>query len=145
MSQKTYRIGEAAEMLGLKTYVLRFWETEFPQISPLRTGKGQRLYTDEHMETLRLIQRLLHEEGMTIEGARRILSGQGRQEAPVQQLVVTDGAIGAVSLLNADAYEGKEGMGTGTSPETFVLEKHRRLFVRLREELVFIRNLLIGR
>ena len=70
---RTYRIGEAAEMLKLKSYVLRFWESEFPQLVPLRTEKGQRLYTEQHMSLLRQIQTLLHEKGMTIEGARRIL------------------------------------------------------------------------
>jgi DNA-binding transcriptional MerR regulator len=68
-----YRIGEAATLLGLKTYVLRFWETEFPQIKPKRTDKGQRLYTEEHIETLKQIQHLLHERGLTIEGARKEL------------------------------------------------------------------------
>ena len=42
VKQKTYRIGEAAELLDLKTHVLRFWESEFPQLAPLRTDKGQR-------------------------------------------------------------------------------------------------------
>ena len=73
--EKTYRIGEVAELLNLKTHVLRFWETEFPQLAPLRTGKGQRLYTEEHIGLLRRIQQLLHEQGMTIEGARRVLHG----------------------------------------------------------------------
>ena len=75
MAEKTYRIGEAAELLNLKTHVLRFWETEFPQIAPLRTEKGQRLYTETHLSLLRRIQQLLHEQGMTIEGARRIIEG----------------------------------------------------------------------
>ncbi|MDR2694827.1 MAG: MerR family transcriptional regulator [Deltaproteobacteria bacterium] len=73
MPDKTYRIGEAAELLKLKSYVLRFWESEFPQLVPLRTEKGQRLYTEEHVALLRRIQTLLHAQGMTIEGARRIL------------------------------------------------------------------------
>lgn len=72
---RTYRIGEVAEMLNLKTHVLRFWETEFPQIDPMRAESGQRIYTEEHVNILRRIQRLLHEQGMTIEGAKRILSG----------------------------------------------------------------------
>ena len=76
MSEKTYRIGEAAELLNLKTHVLRFWETEFPQLDPLRTDKGQRLYTETHLALLRRIQQLLHEQGMTIEGARRVLEGR---------------------------------------------------------------------
>lgn len=75
MSAQTYRIGEAAELLQLKTHVLRFWETEFPQLAPLRTEKGQRLYTEEHVALLRRIKQLLHEQGMTIEGARRVLEG----------------------------------------------------------------------
>ncbi|GHU91461.1 MerR family transcriptional regulator [Deltaproteobacteria bacterium] len=75
MSEKIYRIGEAAELLNLKTHVLRFWETEFPQLAPSRTDKGQRLYTEADVTLLRRIQQLLHEQGMTIEGARRLLEG----------------------------------------------------------------------
>ena len=74
MTGKTYRIGEAALMLNLKTYVLRFWETEFPELRPLRTEKGQRLYTEQHVELLKRIRHLLHERGMTIEGAKRRLA-----------------------------------------------------------------------
>ena len=70
----TYKIGEAATLLNLKTYVLRFWETEFPQIAPVRTEKGQRLYTQKDVETLKRIRFLLHDRGLTIEGARRILA-----------------------------------------------------------------------
>ncbi len=85
MGEKTYRIGDVATLLELKSYVLRFWETEFSQLAPLRTGKGQRLYTEEHVTLLKRIKYLLHEQGMTIDGARRVLhSEQGRkwQERP---------------------------------------------------------------
>ena len=78
---KTYRIGEAAAILKLKSYVLRFWESEFPQLAPLRTEKGQRLYTEDHVALLRRIQTLLHEKGMTIEGARRILEHEENYRA----------------------------------------------------------------
>lgn len=74
MSDKVYRIGEAAALLELKGYVLRFWETEFPQLVPVRTEKGQRLYSEENIALLRRIKYLLHEQGMTIEGARRVLA-----------------------------------------------------------------------
>ena len=74
MSEKTYRIGEAAAKLKLKTYVLRFWEMEFPAITPIRTEKGQRLYREKDIALLGRIQYLLHERGLTIEGARRVLS-----------------------------------------------------------------------
>ncbi|THB65880.1 MAG: MerR family transcriptional regulator [Desulfovibrio sp.] len=74
MSAKTYRIGEAAKLLKLKTYVLRFWESEFDQLNPRRSEKGQRLYTDVDIELLRRIQHLLHERGLTIDGAKRELA-----------------------------------------------------------------------
>lgn len=75
MSAHTYRIGEAAELLQLETHVLRFWQSKFPQLAPLRTEKGQRRYTEEDVALLRRIKQLLHEQGMTIEGARRVLDG----------------------------------------------------------------------
>lgn len=73
MSDKFYRIGEAAELLNLKSYVLRFWETEFSQLLPERTDKGQRFYSEENMTLLKRIKFLLHERGLTIEGAKKIL------------------------------------------------------------------------
>lgn len=77
--QKTYKIGQIAGLLGLKPFVLRFWETEFPELQPLRTPKGQRVYTAEHLRLLKSIQRLMHEEGMTLEGARRKLAESKRR------------------------------------------------------------------
>jgi DNA-binding transcriptional MerR regulator len=70
---KRLRIGDAAKQLGLEPYVLRFWEAEFPQLAPLRTKKGQRLYSEQDLELIRTIQVLLYEEGLTIEGAKRRL------------------------------------------------------------------------
>lgn len=75
-----YKIGEVAEMLHLKTHVLRFWETEFAQVKPWRTETGQRLYSEEDVNILRRIQYLLHEQGMTIEGAKRALEGNFCEE-----------------------------------------------------------------
>ncbi|MBI4803762.1 MAG: MerR family transcriptional regulator [Desulfovibrio sp.] len=76
--KKTYKIGQIAGLLGLKPFVLRFWETEFPALEPIRTPKGQRVYTEAHLRLLKTIQRLLHEEGMTLEGARRKLAERER-------------------------------------------------------------------
>ncbi|MBG0775289.1 MAG: MerR family transcriptional regulator [Desulfovibrionaceae bacterium] len=91
---KMYRIGEAARLLNLKTYVLRFWETEFPQLTPQRTDKGQRLYTEEHIALLRAIRHLLHEKGMTIEGAKKRLqegaplAAEGEEhDAPLAEII----------------------------------------------------------
>ena len=77
MRAKTYRIGEAATLLNLKPYVLRFWETEFKQLIPIRTQKGQRMYSEQNVLLLRAIRHLLYERGLTIEGARKVL---GRYE-----------------------------------------------------------------
>lgn len=77
MDPKTYKIGEAARLCGVKPFVLRFWESEFPGLSPIRTPKGQRLYTDEHVRLIARIRTLLHEDGLTIEGARKKLEEKG--------------------------------------------------------------------
>jgi len=73
---KRYKIGQAAKEIGVKTYVLRFWEGEFDEIDPIRTESGQRLYTEENLEVIREIKRLLYDEGLTIEGAKKKLQGQ---------------------------------------------------------------------
>jgi DNA-binding transcriptional MerR regulator len=64
-------IGEAAELLNVPQHVLRFWETKFPQIKPLKRNGGRRFYRPEDIETLLLIQHLLYKQGYTIEGARK--------------------------------------------------------------------------
>ncbi len=77
---KTYRIGKAAEILGLNPSVLRYWESEFPQIKPIRTPRGQRLYSEKTMDVVKRIQKLLHEDGLTIEGAKKRLELDKRAE-----------------------------------------------------------------
>ena len=69
-----YKIGEACKALDIQPYVLRYWETEFPQLQPERRS-GHRLYRRKDVETVFAIKRLLYEEGFTIEGARKHLSG----------------------------------------------------------------------
>lgn len=68
-----YRIGEVSALTGVPSYVLRFWEGEFPTIKPRRTESGQRLYRPADVERIRLIQDLLHRQKFTIRGARRFL------------------------------------------------------------------------
>ncbi|WP_272700401.1 MerR family transcriptional regulator [Desulfovibrio sp. Fe33] len=78
---KRYKIGQAAKEIGVKTYVLRFWEGEFDEIDPIRTESGQRLYTEEHLEIIREIKRLLYDEGLTIDGAKKKL--RSREQAHI--------------------------------------------------------------
>lgn len=68
-----YKIGEVALITGLEPYVLRYWETEFKEIRPVRARSKQRLYRREDVDTILKIKRLLHEEKYTIAGAKRKL------------------------------------------------------------------------
>jgi DNA-binding transcriptional MerR regulator len=86
---KRLRIGEAARLLGLEPYVLRYWESEFPQLEPARTNKGQRLYSREDLDLIRAIQKLLHQEGLTIDGARRRLE-QGAEFLELTQSIAQE-------------------------------------------------------
>jgi DNA-binding transcriptional MerR regulator len=65
-----FRIGEVARLCGLPTYVLRFWETEFPQLKPVKGSTGQRMYRTRDVENALKIKKLLYDEGFTIAGAR---------------------------------------------------------------------------
>jgi len=69
-----YKIGQAAKLLDVKPFVLRFWESEFKDaLVPVRTPSGQRAYTEANVATVREIKRLLYDEGLTIEGAKKRL------------------------------------------------------------------------
>ncbi len=70
-------ISEVAEDLDLPQHVLRFWETRFVQIRPLKRGGGRRYYRPEDIELLRAVRRLLYGEGYTIKGVQKILKEQG--------------------------------------------------------------------
>ena len=76
-SQAFRSIGEAASELDLQTHVLRFWETKFSALNPVKRQDGRRMYRPEDMYTLRAIQVLLHEQGLTIRGAQKVLKEQG--------------------------------------------------------------------
>lgn len=73
-----FRIGEVSQLAGVKPYVLRFWENEFPSLVPRKSGTGQRLYRRKDVETVLEIKRLLYEKRFTIEGARKFLESRGK-------------------------------------------------------------------
>jgi len=68
-----FKIGEVAELLGVEPYVLRYWESEFTQLAPKKSGTGHRLYRRKDVELLLKIKHLLYEKRFTIEGARQSL------------------------------------------------------------------------
>lgn len=71
-------IGEMADALGVKTHILRYWEEQFPMLQPLKRAGKRRHYRPEDVALLHSINRLLHEEGYTIKGARKFLSSGGQ-------------------------------------------------------------------
>ncbi|HYH00011.1 MAG TPA: MerR family transcriptional regulator [Terriglobales bacterium] len=73
-----FRIGEVAELCDLPTYVLRFWETEFPQLKPNKSSTGQRMYRRSDVENVVRIKNLLYDEGFTIAGARAHLKAEAK-------------------------------------------------------------------
>ena len=73
-----FRIGEVAELCKLPTYVLRFWETEFPQLKPVKSNTGQRMYRQRDVEHVLRVKKLLYEEGFTIAGARQQLKDESK-------------------------------------------------------------------
>lgn len=75
-----FRIGEVSELTGLEAYVLRFWEKEFPMLRPVKSSSGHRMYRRKDLELLLEIKRLLYQEGFTIEGARKKLRTETRQQ-----------------------------------------------------------------
>jgi len=75
-----YKIGEIAGMLSVNSSVLRFWETQFTELSPSKTKTGQRLYSRRDFELLQEIYRLLYVQKLTIAGARARLSLTGRKK-----------------------------------------------------------------
>ena len=77
-----FKIGDVARLLKVEPYVLRFWESQFPQLKPNKSGTGQRLYRKRDVEVAVEIKRLVYGEGYTLSGARQALGQARRAEAP---------------------------------------------------------------
>lgn len=77
-----FKIGEVSELLGVEAYVLRYWESEFPGLSPKKSGTGHRLYRRKDVELLLRIKHLLYERRFTIEGARQSLQAEAKVARP---------------------------------------------------------------
>ena len=88
--KRYFRIGEVSRMMGVEPYVLRYWESEFPQIRPSRADSNQRTYQRKDLEIIFEIKRLLYDEKMTIEGARRKLKKQTEKNISVDQNVMNE-------------------------------------------------------
>lgn len=95
-----FRIGEVSRLCGLPSYVLRFWETEFPQLKPPKSSTGQRTYRRADVENVVRIKKLLYNEGFTIAGARAQLKAEGKKkQAPLPFLVQPDASLAELKQL----------------------------------------------
>jgi|SRR5579864_2759996 len=108
-----FRIGEVSRLTATKAFVLRYWETEFPMLEPVKSPKGHRLYRREDVQTVLEIRRLLYDEGFTIAGARRHLKehvghpgGSNGDGASETDAGAESGNNGATSRLPAHASAG---------------------------------------
>ena len=93
-----FRIGEVSRLLSLPSYVLRFWETEFPQLKPSKSSTGQRMYRRVDVENALHIKKLLYEQGFTIAGARQQLRAEAKRKQNPLLIAATAPAAGRAEL-----------------------------------------------
>lgn len=111
-----YSVSEVAQMLGVSESLLRFWEKEFPQITPKKAGRGIRQYRKEDIDTLKLIYHLVKEQGMTLQGARQRLEVNNKNQTTsnfelLERLrTIREELVGMRDALNAFSYEQVEAL-----------------------------------
>ena len=123
-----FRIGEVSRLTATKTFVLRYWESEFPTLQPVKSPSGHRLYRREDIETVFEIKRLLYEEGFTIAGARKHLAD--RMAATERQARAAKHAAQVARAVEAPARH---------EPAS---RAHRKFLLDLHEELLAVLTLL---
>ncbi len=127
-------ISEVADELDVAQHVLRFWESKFPQVRPLKRGGGRRYYRPEDVDLLRRIRSLLYEEGYTIKGAQKLLKGQRRPP--------TDRTERAPVAIAADGDAGPDEAAAERSASTRLDPAVKRTLDALRSELTLLRDAL---
>ena len=135
-SEQLLKIGEAAKVLGVEAYVLRFWETQFPFLRPRHAHSKHRFYGEQDLQTLRLIKRLLHEERFTIEGAKKYIREVGLEHA----LSAKPGAAAAhLEAPGAGHAAGTTGASRASGAGS---DSARRALAEVRRELESLHKLL---
>jgi len=129
-----FRIGEVARLAGIKPYVLRFWETEFPTLGPRKSGTGHRLYRRKDVELVLEIKRLLYEKRFTIEGARRFLDDRGK-DGHAKGEATRSGARAAARAAKAARPAQNAQTALFSEPDAALLEAVRKELRELAEML----------
>ncbi len=120
-----FRIGEVSRLTGTKAFVLRFWESEFPTLQPVKSPTGQRLYRREDIETVFEIKRLLYEEGFTIAGARKHLAE--RNGSVASEPANGEAAARTVTEISAPAPAPARREPAARTHRKFLLDLHEEL------------------
>ena len=126
-----FKIGEVAEIVGVKPHVLRYWESEFAALRPMKTRGAHRMYRRQDVELAMLVRRLVHDEGFTIPGARRKLRdlGHGRRQATPDPGAVREAGLRAELLAVRgdllDLLEQIERLHTEPDPEPSTARVHQ--------------------
>ncbi|MDQ2924187.1 MAG: MerR family transcriptional regulator [Acidobacteriota bacterium] len=98
-----FRIGDVARLCEVPAYVLRFWETEFPQLKPHKGGTGQRLYRKRDVEMALRVKSLLYDQGYTIPGARQVFKSEVKQSEAPTPIRGVETAVPTLAGLRRDA------------------------------------------
>ena len=129
-----FRIGEVSRLTATKAFVLRYWETEFPMLQPVKSPSGHRLYRREDIETVFEIKRLLYEEGFTIAGARKHFEERGQEQG--------EPAAGGGADVNGAAASAPARAYAPASRREAPTRQQRKFLLDLHEELLAVLTLL---
>ena len=135
-SKLYFRIGEVSDIVGVKPYVLRYWESEFPDIKPSKSKSGQRLYKRRDVEMLLKIKGLLYDERFTINGARKRLKDWAKSDSREQADSAIQESSGPRQLDVFEVHGGPDD-GEGQSEETERVS-HRessKVLIKIRRDL----------
>lgn len=127
-----FKIGEVAELTGVKPHVLRYWESEIGSIRPTKNRHLQRLYRQRDIELILRLKELLYNQGYTIAGARKLLRRKLQPEPAVIPAVIPAG----LPVEPPQADDGQMALPLGSGLDRRLLEELRRDLVRLRDSLV---------
>jgi DNA-binding transcriptional MerR regulator len=135
-----FRIGEVSRLTATKAFVLRYWETEFPMLQPVKSPSGHRLYRREDIETVFEIKRLLYEEGFTIAGARKHFEERGHEHGDDASGGGSGGA--AASAANGGAGRAATHSHSAGARREAPTKQQRKFLLDLHEELLAVLTLL---
>lgn len=133
-------ISEVADELNVQQHVLRFWETKFTQVKPLKRGGGRRYYRPEDVELLKRIHHLLYTEGYTIKGVQKLLKGQGKAQ-------IIAGEISAPANESSPVQQQQEKVAAvekATAQELGLNDKQRSILEAMLGDLKDLRNMIRG-